>query len=83
MHGSSVLSFPIPDLSPQFEILTLQIGDFLTQFEHFATTLPHRVSQITRFGGRKRVDKRVLHDGTACNSVLLRMKRPIVPTATG
>ena len=33
MHGPSVLSFPIPDLLPQFEILTPQIGDFLAQFE--------------------------------------------------
>ena len=53
MHGPSVLSLPIPDLLPQFEILTPQIGNFLAQFEHFATKLPHQFGQISRLGGRK------------------------------
>ena len=76
------MSLPIPDLLQQLEILTPQIGNFLTQFEHFATKLPHQLGQISRLGGRKHVDKRVFHDGTACNPVLPSVKRPIVPAET-
>jgi hypothetical protein len=82
MHGPSVLSLPISDLLPQFEILTPQIGNFLAQFKHFATKLPHQLGQISRLGSRKCVDKRVFHDKIACNPGLPSMKRPIVPTET-
>ncbi len=42
MYSSSVLSLPIPDLLPQFGILTPQFGDFLAKLENFATKLPHQ-----------------------------------------
>ena len=53
MHGPSVLSLPIPDLLPQFEILTPQIGDFLAQFEDFVPKLPHQFGHISRLSRRK------------------------------
>ena len=40
MHRPRVLSFPISDLLPQFEILTTQFGDFLTQISEFELKLP-------------------------------------------
>ena len=83
MHGPSVLSLPIPDLLPQFGVLTPQFGDFLAQLENFATKLPHQFGQISRLGGRKWVDKRAFHDRNACNPNLPSMKRPTVPIETG
>ena len=44
MHGPSVLGFPIPDLLPQFGVLTPQFGDFLAQLKNFATKLPHQLA---------------------------------------
>jgi hypothetical protein len=41
MYGPSVLSLPISDLLPQFEILTLQFGNFLAQLKKFAAKLPY------------------------------------------
>ena len=51
MHGPSVLSLPIPDLLPQFEILTPQIGDFLAQFEQLRDEVaaPVRTDQPARW----------------------------------
>jgi hypothetical protein len=61
---------PLANLLPKFEVFAPQIGNFLAQFDQFATKLPHKLGQISRLGGRKRVDKRVFHDRTACNPVL-------------
>ena len=82
MHGPSVHGLPISDLLPQFGILTPQVGNFLAQLKDFATKLPHQFGQISRLGGQKWVDKRVFHDGDACNPDLPSMKRPTVPTET-
>ena len=79
MHGPSVLSLPIPDLLPQFEVLTPQVGDFLAQLSNFATKLPHQFGQISRLGGRKWDDKRVFHDENACNPNLTSMKSLTLP----
>ena len=40
MDRPRVLSFPVSDLLPQFEILTPQFGDFLTQLSELALKLP-------------------------------------------
>jgi hypothetical protein len=66
MHSSSMLSLPVPDLLPLFGVLAPQLGDFLAQFDHFATQLPHQFGQISRLGSRKWVDKRAFHDNNAC-----------------
>ncbi len=71
MYGPSMLSFPIPDLLPQLVILTPQICNFLSQFEHFATKLPHQLGQISPLVGRKWLHKRVFHDNNACTQNLL------------
>ena len=42
MRGASVLSLPISDLLPRFEVLTPRITNFLARLEHFAAKLPHR-----------------------------------------
>ena len=51
MHGPSVLSLPIPDLLPQFGVLTPQIGDFLAQFEQLRDKVaaPVRTDQPARW----------------------------------
>jgi hypothetical protein len=79
MHGPRVLSFPIPDLLPEFEILTPQVGDFLAQLGNFRTKLPYQIRQISRLGGRKWADKRVFHDADACNPNPALMKRSTAP----
>ena len=66
MHGPSMLSLPIPDLLPQFGILAPHAGDFLAQFDHFATKVSHQRGQLNRLGGRKWVDKHAFHDDNAC-----------------
>src|SRR5271166_4723882 len=65
MNGPSVLSLPISDLLPQFEILTPQVGDFLTQLGNFRLKLPYQFGQISRLSGRNWADKRVFHDADA------------------
>jgi hypothetical protein len=83
MHRPSMLSLPISDLLPQFEILAPQAGDFLTQLGNLAPKLPYQLGQISRLGGRMGDDKRVFHDDDACNPNLARMKRSTSPTETG
>ena len=70
MHGPSVLSFPIPDLLPQFVVLTPQFGNFLAQLKNFVTKLPHQFEQISRLARRKWFDERVFHDTDFCNPEL-------------
>ena len=53
MHGPSMLGLPVPDLLPQFGVLASEIGDFVAQFNHFATQMPHQFGQFSRRGGRK------------------------------
>ena len=66
LHGPGVHRLPVPDLLPQFGVLTSKIGDFLAQFNHFATQMPHQFGQFSRLGGRKWVDKRAFHNDDAC-----------------
>ena len=68
LHGPSVHPLPIPGLLPQFGVLTPQLVDFLAQVENLATKLPHQVGQISRLGGRKGLNKRAVHNKTACNA---------------
>ncbi len=75
MNGPSMLSLPISDLLPQFEILAPQVGDFLPQLGDFRPELPYQVGQISRLGDRKWTDKRVFHDTDACNPNPALMKR--------
>jgi hypothetical protein len=53
MYGPRVLSFPIPNLLPQFIVLTPQIGNFLAQLKNFVTKLPHQFEEISRRTRRK------------------------------
>jgi hypothetical protein len=76
MHSPGVLGLPISDLLPQFQILTLQSGDLLTQIGDFALKLPYQPKQTSRLGGRERADKCVLHDADACNPNIASMERP-------
>ena len=75
MHGSSMLCLPISDLLPQLEILTPQVGDFLTQLGDFRPKLPYQLGQISRLGDRNWADERVFHDADACNPNPALMKR--------
>ena len=79
LHGPRVHCLPITDLLTQFGVLASQVVDFLAQFEHFGTKLPHQFGQISRLGGRKWVDKRAFHDGTACTPKLSPDERAIGP----
>ena len=51
MHGPGVLSLPISDLLPQFEILTPQVGNFLAQLEQLRDEVaaPVRTNQPARW----------------------------------
>jgi hypothetical protein len=80
MHRPSVLSLPISDLLPQFEILTPQVCDFPTQLANFRPKLPYQLGQISWLGGRKWANKRVFHDADACNPNLTSMKRSTLPS---
>ena len=79
MHSPGVLSLPISDLLPQFEILTSQAADFLTQLSNFAPKLSNQLGKISRLGGRKWADKRVFHDADTCNPSPASTKRSIRP----
>jgi hypothetical protein len=79
MHGPGVHRLPVPDLLPQFGILTAQFVEFLAQLEDFATKLSHQFGQTSRLGGRERVDKRGVHNTNACNPDLPSMKGPGAP----
>jgi hypothetical protein len=67
MDGPSMPSLPISYLLPQFGVFTPQFGNFLAQLNDFAMKPPHHFNQVSRLGGRKKVDKRVFHDKNACN----------------
>ena len=66
MHGPSVHRFPIPDLLPQFGVLTPKAGNFLAQLENFSTKLLNQFVENSRHGGRERIDKRLRHGKNAC-----------------
>ena len=67
LHGPRVHRLPVAGSLPQFVVLAPDLVEFLPQFEHLATQLPHQIVQISRRSGWKWVDKRAVHDGTACN----------------
>ena len=75
MHGPSMLRLPVPGLLPQFGVLAPQVGDFLAQFAHFTTKLPHQFGQLSRLGGQEWVNKRAFHDSNACHQKLLWVHR--------
>jgi hypothetical protein len=66
MHRPSMLRLPVPDLLPQLGVLAPQVGDFLAQFDHLATQLPHQFGPFSRLGGRKWVDQHAFHESDAC-----------------
>ena len=83
MHGPRVLSFPIPNLLPQFIVLTPQFGNFLAQLKNFVTKLPHQFEEIRRRTHRTWFNERVFHDTAVCNPHLPYLKRPTAPMQTG
>src|SRR5487761_2349103 len=79
MNGASVLSLPIPDLLPQFGILTPQFMDFLAQVENFTTKLPNQFGQLGRLGSQRWGDKRAFHDTDAFTQNLAPENRAVEP----
>ena len=79
MNGPNVVRLPIPNLLPQFGVLTPQFMDFLAQFENFMTKLPNQCGQFGRLGSQRWGDKRAFHDTDACTQNLARKHRAVEP----